>query len=337
MNRSVIGVAVLLAAGVNPSKGQVTATALNIEIQNLVEYQVDTLDFSKAGTNPNITIGTFSNLGCIGLNGVVAVGDIVTVNGHPAKGTYVSRGVGVCMSPTPVSRQPIADTSAATIRFETYDILQSDGTPVGTIMTNGLTSAAPSPPGPPLGAMNFAIVGGTGAFLGSRGQAGKIPGLSGNVPARLASNSEDPANRRQNGGGRQFYTLYVTPMSQPAIVMTAAGPAVTHSNDFSLVGASKPAVAGEILSLFATGLGPTRPGVTPGQPFPSGLLAVVNSPIDVTVNGKSTEVLASVGYPGALDGYQVNFRMPSDTPKGTATIQVSAAWTVGAAVSILVQ
>ena len=85
------------------------------------------------------------------------------------------------MSPTPTPRQPIADTSAAsaaTIRFETYDILQSDGTPVGTIMTNGLTSAAPSPPGPPLGAMNFAIVGGTGAFLGSRGQAGKIPGNS---------------------------------------------------------------------------------------------------------------------------------------------------------------
>src|SRR5271165_2991598 len=110
MHRSVIGISILLAAGVKPSKGQVSATALNIEIQNLVEYQVDTFDFSKAGTNPNVTIGAFSNSGCLGLNGVVALGDIVTVNGHPAKGTYVSRGVGVCMSPTATPRQPIADT-----------------------------------------------------------------------------------------------------------------------------------------------------------------------------------------------------------------------------------
>jgi hypothetical protein len=39
-----------------------------------------------------------------------------------------------------------------------------------------------------------------------------------------------------------------------------------------------------------------RTSLTPGQPFPSRPLAVVNSPIDVTVNGKSAEVLAAVGY-----------------------------------------
>jgi len=48
-------------------------------------------------------------------------------------------------------------------------------------------------------------------------------------------------------------------------------------------------------------------------------------------------VLAAVGYPGVADGYQVNFRVPPDTAKGSATIQVSAAWIAGAPVSILVQ
>ncbi len=85
MHRSVIGISILLAVGVNPSKAQVSAKALNIEMQNLVEYQVDTFDFSKAGTNPNVTIGAFSNAGCIGLNGVVTLGEIVTVNGRPHK------------------------------------------------------------------------------------------------------------------------------------------------------------------------------------------------------------------------------------------------------------
>lgn len=84
--------------------------------------------------------------------------------------------------------------------------------------------------------------------------------------------------------------------------LTLTGPAVTHASDFSLVTASKPATAGEILSLFATGLGPTRPAVDLGSPFPATPLAVVNSPVEVTVNGKPAEVLAAVGYPGAVDG-----------------------------------
>jgi uncharacterized protein (TIGR03437 family) len=84
-------------------------------------------------------------------------------------------------------------------------------------------------------------------------------------------------------------------------------------------------------------MGPTNPSVDPGQAFPTTPLAAVNSPVDVTVNGKPAEVLGAVGYPGAVDGYQVNFRVPPDTAKGVAIIQVSAAWVVGTAVNIPVQ
>jgi uncharacterized protein (TIGR03437 family) len=131
--------------------------------------------------------------------------------------------------------------------------------------------------------------------------------------------------------------MYIIPMAWPTIVATPNGPAITHSGDFSLVSTSKPAAAGEILSLFATGLGATRASLLPGQPFPSSPLAVVNSPVEVTVNGKSAEVLDAVGYPGSVDGYQVNFRVPPDTTTGTASIQVSAAWVPGVPVSIPVQ
>ena len=103
------------------------------------------------------------------------------------------------------------------------------------------------------------------------------------------------------------------------------------------VTAAKPAAAGEILSVFATGLGPTKPGVDPGSPFPASPAAVVNAPVAVTVNGQPAEVLGAVGYPGAVDGYQVNFRVPPNTVPGTATIQISAAWITGAAVKIAIQ
>jgi uncharacterized protein (TIGR03437 family) len=57
----------------------------------------------------------------------------------------------------------------------------------------------------------------------------------------------------------------------------------------------------------------------------------------VIINGKAAEVLGAVGYPGAVNAYQVNFRMPPDVPSGAASIQVSAAWIAGPAVNIAVQ
>ena len=334
---------VLMATYCSSALAQAPAT-LKIELENVVEYQVDTSDLSKYGTDPNITPGKISKglgVGCAGVP-IIAYGDILSVNGEPARGTYVGRGVSACLSPTPrAGLQAIADIKFASMRDETYYILQSDGVaPIGSVMVSGLNNGSPSPPGPPAGTQNLAIVGGTGAFLGARGQTSNaMQGLSDSdsIPPRGASITEDPANRRLNGGGHVVFTLYIIPMTRPDIIFTSGGPAVVHSNDFSLVSQSKPAAAGEILSLFATGLGPTRPGLLPGQPFPSSPLAVVNSPVVVTVNGKTAEVLGAVGYPGAVDSYQVNFRVPPGIGPGAATIQISAAWIPGAPVSIPVK
>jgi uncharacterized protein (TIGR03437 family) len=329
------------AAYINPARGQSSATTLVVELENVVEYQIDTADLSKWGTNPNITQGSIAQgkgVGCAGVP-IIGYGDIVSINGQPARGTYAARGTSVCMSTTPTAGAfTISDTTWNSRRDETFEILQSDGvTPVGTIMTIGLNSGSPTPPGPRAGNQNYAIVGGTGAFFGAQGQKGGANNrLTSSIPERTASITEDPAMRRKNGGGHIASILFVIPMSRPGVVITANGPAITHSGDFSLVSATKPAAAGEILALFATGLGPSRTVLDPGQPFPSSPLAVVNSPIDVTVNGKSADVLGAVGYPGSADSYQVNFRVPADIGSGTATIQIIAAWIPSAPVTIAV-
>lgn len=115
--------------------------------------------------------------------------------------------------------------------------------------------------------------------------------------------TEDPGNRRTFGGKAFSFYIHVIPMSVPQNVTSAGAPAVVHSSDYSLVTAAKPAAAGEILSLIATGLGPTNPYNDPSQPFPSNPLAAVNSPVEITVNGNPAEVLGTVGYPGAVDAY----------------------------------
>src|SRR5712691_5253312 len=318
-----------LAAFSQPGLAQMAPpTILELDIENFVAFYDDIPDVSKRATDPNATMPV------LGRNFApsVLIGDIVAVNGQPAKGTFVYRTLTLNLRTAPTAGQAIADIVRNNVNNQAFEILKSDGTPIGTIMTVGL-GVGSAPPGAPLAVTqgNNAIVGGTGVFLGARGQVGQTVQTT---AARLASMSEDPANRRRYGGGKTRFALHVIPMFRPEVVATATGPAVTHSSDFSLVTASKPAAAGEILAVFLTGLGPTVPGVDPGKPFPASPLAAVNSPVDVTVNGKSAEVTAAVGYPGAVDGYQVNFRVPADTAKGAATVQVTAAWIAGPSVNI---
>ncbi|MGH8245896.1 MAG: hypothetical protein ACREUU_05635, partial [Gammaproteobacteria bacterium] len=261
----------------------------------------------------------------------------VAVNGKPAKGTLVQRASLVNLTPNARSGQAIADTERAILTDATLEILQPDGTPIGTIMLGGLILGPPAP-GAPLTAIssNVAVTGGTGAFFGVRGQsANGVPPV--NVNTRFASVSEDPANRRTYGGGTLRLVLHLIPLARPEILATQAGPAVVHANDFSLVSASRPARPGEILSLFTSGLGPTRPGVDPGKPFPSAPLHVVNSPVEVSVSGAPAEVLYAGGYSGAVDVYQVNFRMPAETTRGTVAIRLSVAWIAGPEARIAVQ
>ncbi|MBV8847551.1 MAG: hypothetical protein JO307_32470 [Bryobacterales bacterium] len=332
---NVVMVVILLAAACNlvPAQ-QLPATTLTIDLGNMVEYQEDIYDPVKFARSPNVTPSLGIGAGVANFAVATLLGDIVAVNGQPAKGLYAgrSRTIGTRTNPTP--GQAIADVTRAAIREHIFEILQSDGTPVGSIMLMGLSGGNSPPPGQPSTEnANWAIVGGTGAFLGARGQAEAIVGIG--LGGRAASMGEDPANRRINGGSMGQCVLHIIPMTAPQIVTTANGPAITHS-DFSLVNGAKPAAAGEVLSLFATGLGPVR-GIATGQTFPSNPPAPVNSPIQVIVNGSPAEVLAAVGYPGSVDGYQVNFRVPSGTAKGLATIQVSAAWITGTPVSIVVQ
>ena len=106
----------------------------------------------------------------------IGLADIVRVNGTPAKGTWSIRATTTNYTPTPVPGQAIADTTRNFFVDWVWEIQQADGTPIGTIMATGM-GFGPPPPGSPAGlsptaASTMAITGGTGAYLGMRGQAG---------------------------------------------------------------------------------------------------------------------------------------------------------------------
>jgi hypothetical protein len=324
------GLSAVAILAVGASAQTPPATVLTVEMENVVQYQENYANLQKNGTSPGLEPS-------IGLPTTFSPGyfiaDIATINGKKSRGTTFARNLYVSLNPNPSGSQAVADIN----RFQAMEILleiqQADGTAVGTLVLTGVTGG-----GAPLGAPksaptgNFAVIGGTGAFLGARGQAATISNSF-----RGTSTFENPINRRTFPSGLWKMAIQLIPMKTPEVVSTAAGPAIVHATDFSLVTSARPARAGEILVLIASGLGPTRPGVDPGQPFPASPAQLVSSPVDVLVNGKSAEVLYSGGYPNTVDDYQVNFRIPADAPAGQAAIQLSAAWVIGSEVKISVQ
>src|SRR5262249_320714 len=155
----------------------------------------------------------------------------IAVNGKPAHGSLVVRQQSIALSPTPNPGQGVADVVRTAVSDYLLEIQQSDGTPVGNIHCLGL-SGGTSPSGAPTGAGgNSTVAGGTGAFLGAKGQMSTslLPGGPG---PRIASITEDPSQRRLHGaGGRVRFAVQLIPMARPEIEMTANGPAVVHASD----------------------------------------------------------------------------------------------------------
>jgi uncharacterized protein (TIGR03437 family) len=302
-----------------------------VDVNNFVLYNYDTFDTTQFSTNKTAT-----NVAMKTYNYHIGVGDITAVGGAPAKGTLFCTHTMFLLNPNAVAGngQAIADVARNMLDDCAVEIQTSGGTAVGTIFFRGFFGGTP-PPGAPTGAArsNMNITGGTGAFLGVGGQASGIGAFS----PRVASVTEDPANRRLNGGSTESIVLQILPMFHPEVIMTPGGPAVVHASDFTLVTASKPAKAGEILTLFASGLGPTNPAVPRGRPFPTGSVPVVTSPVVVNVNGNSVQALYAGGYPGAIDGYQVNFQVPAGTAAGAATLSLVCGYIGGGQVTIQVQ
>ena len=86
-------------------------------------------------------------------------------------------------------------------------------------------------------------------------------------------------------------------------------PAIVHA-DGSLVRPEFPAVGGEALSLYLTGLGAVSPSLPAGFVAPYGILYSANSPVTVTVDNEPADVLFAGLAPGLVGVNQINFIVP---------------------------
>jgi uncharacterized protein (TIGR03437 family) len=93
-------------------------------------------------------------------------------------------------------------------------------------------------------------------------------------------------------------------------------PTVVRANNNQVVTLSNPVHHGDVLTIYATGLGRTSPSVETGVPAPSDPPAsALVSPV-VTIGGVPVEVLFAGLSPGEVGIYQINVRVGGAVPPG---------------------
>ena len=101
---------------------------------------------------------------------------------------------------------------------------------------------------------------------------------------------------------------------------------VLHGLTSAPVTTANPARPGEVLTLFATGLGGVQPFVPTGRPAQPQPLSVTTNPVAITLGSASARVLFSGLAPGFAGLYQVNFEVPAGSTLGDAvTLNVTVA------------
>ena len=145
------------------------------------------------------------------------------------------------------------------------------------------------------------------------------PQINAQVPWELAGLPS--ANFVVDNGAGSAPVLVALSAVQPGIftVGGAAG-AVLHNSDLTPVTPSSPAVRGEIVAIYATGLGPVNPPVATGAPAPSAepFARTTDTPL-VSFGGVYAATVPFSGLaPRYVGVYQVNAQVPATAPSGNA-------------------
>ena len=99
--------------------------------------------------------------------------------------------------------------------------------------------------------------------------------------------------------------------------------AIQHGSDFRLVTTTDPAIRGEPVVIYSTGLGPVSPDPGDGNPASASPLSLTVYPVLATVGGVPATVLFSGLTSGFAGLNQVNIQVPSQSPVGDVDVVLS--------------
>jgi uncharacterized protein (TIGR03437 family) len=144
-------------------------------------------------------------------------------------------------------------------------------------------------------------------------------GTSISIPQPVVITAAVPAIFTQNGAGTgaALYNLY-----------KSNGTPLPNNSAVS---------AGDVVVLYAAGLGAVDHPITAGAQTPLAPLFSTTNPVTITIGGKQQTAEFAGLAPGFASLYQINAVVPSGLPSGNATVTVSASGQQSAPVTISVQ
>jgi uncharacterized protein (TIGR03437 family) len=98
--------------------------------------------------------------------------------------------------------------------------------------------------------------------------------------------------------------------------------AAALDTNFAVLGTANPVRRGQVIQLFANGLGPVDRQQVSGEPASAEPLARTSVTPTVTIGGRPAEVAFSGLAPGLVSLYQVNAVVPADAPSGVQPVVI---------------
>ena len=149
-----------------------------------------------------------------------------------------------------------------------------------------------------------------------------------NFQVPFEASAQDPPQRMNvevsQNGASAFVTGIKVFTTAPGVFTTdGIYGAIQHGLDYGLVTPAAPAEKGEIVTIYATGLGRVTPAVLSGIPAPHTPLSFTTGSISVMIGGQSAQILYSGLTPGSVGLYQINVRVPENISSGDQNVVVS--------------
>jgi uncharacterized protein (TIGR03437 family) len=158
--------------------------------------------------------------------------------------------------------------------------------------------------------------------------------ITAQVPVDVTAGPQPVIVTNSNGPSAATNVTIASPA--PAIFADGSGRGFVTHQGFDLVLPGNAARAGELLILWATGLGQTTPAVSTGQILDFTTRANT-APVTVTIGGQNAPVVYSVAAPGFAGLYQIGVTMPSGVAAGNASVVVRMGTASAASVNMAVQ
>jgi len=133
--------------------------------------------------------------------------------------------------------------------------------------------------------------------------------IAAQMPVEAQPGSSVSVSVRANGRVAAPQTYHVA-SAMPGIYAFAGGTALVLDSQSRLITQQNPARGGDLIQIYATGLGATNPPVASGEAAPAS--STVTNPVTVTIGG----VPASVLYQGLAPGFVALYRVDAIVPSG---------------------